>query len=445
MDRSDARNRQLRWSSVLGLGLRGAGMAMALVSQIVLARLMPAHDFGLYVVVVAWATILASIASCGLPFAAVRFLPLYRDREDWATLRGFAAFALAGCLGGVLIASLGFLLWSGFDPMLSDHRATVLSGLWLIAPLSLSGLMTTWMQAALRPLRAEALSNLLRPALVVTLVGMGAMAQGGTVDSTVALCLSSLAGLLALVPAAVNVARDLPRPLHGAWRCTPWRSWLSSGIALMLPMLSMMTIERVDTIILGAYAGPEAAGIYSVAARLAQMTGLALVSVNALMGPMAAELHGRGDHAGLRRLLANAAAMNLLLAGAMVGFLLLLGPWVLGLFGAVFTDGAGVMRILMVGQVAQAVLGSAAGLLGVTGHNRPVLIVLPLAVVVHAALCLWLIPGLGAEGAAIAGATTLAALSLVMTLIAWRVLGIDTSILGAARRLLDRARAPAPG
>ncbi len=445
MDRSDARNRQLRWSSVLGLGLRGAGMAMALVSQIALARFMPAHDFGLYVVIVAWTTILASVASCGLPFVAVRFLPLYRDRQDTATLRGFAVFALAGCLGGALVASVGFLLWSGFDPMLSDNRASVFAGLWLIAALCLSSLMTTWMQAAMQPLRAEALSNLLRPALVVILVGIGAMVQGGRVDATTALFLSSLAALLSLVPATVNVARDVPGPLHGAWNFAPWRSWLSSGVALMLPMLSMMTIERIDTIILGAYAGPEAAGIYGMAARLAQMTGLALVSVNALMGPMAAELHGRGDHAGLRRLLANAAAMNLLLVTAMVVVLLLLGPWVLGLFGAVFTDGAGVMRILMVGQVAQAVLGSAGGLLGVTGHNRPVLIVLPLAVVVHAVLCLWLIPGLGAEGAAIAGATTLTALSLVMTLIAWRVLGIDTSILGAARRLLDRARAPAPG
>lgn len=432
--------RQLRWTSVLGLAVRAASAALALGSQIVLARCMRADQFGVYIIVVAWTTIVATMAGVGMPLAAIRFLPAYRMADDQPRLIGFVRrschLIAIGSTAGIVV----FLAIALGDPVLGQHARAAIIGAPLIPLLAFAGLVAAIMQASLQPLRAEILNNIIRPCLVIiSVLGMFHL-RGDPVDAIWALAMTSAAALLALSAGLVMARRDIPRDDAGRPLYDQGRTWLASGLAFMVPMVSMAMIERVDTIILGSVAGGEEAGIYSVAARLSQMAGLAIVSVNALMAPMAAGLHARGDRAGLQRLLASAALLNTGLVLLIALGLVMLGPWLLAAFGPAFVAGAGTMHLLLIGQIAQAACGAAGGILALTGHNRPIVIVMPIAMLGHAGACLLVIPAFGQAGAAITGAITLALLSIAQTVIAARVLHVDTSILAGLRLLVRSGR-----
>jgi len=427
--------RQLRWTSVLGLAVRAVSMGLALASQIVLARCMAVDQFGVYIIVVAWTAIIATMAGIGMPLAAIRFLPSYRAAEDPSRLHGFVRRAGQIIVTGSTVGVVIFLAGALNDPILGQHFAAAAAGAPLIPLLAMAGLVAAIMQSALRPLRAEVLNNLVRPSLVIVAVVGVFHLRDGPVDAAAALAMTSGAALLALSIGILMARRDLPalashKPIHDESR-----TWLASGVAFVVPMVCMSMIERIDIIIIGSVAGGEEAGVYSVAARLSQMAGLAIVSVNALMAPMAAALHARGERAELQRLLANAALLNAGLVLLIAVGLLLLGPWLLAVFGPAFVPGVGVMQLLLIGQVAQAALGAAGGILALTGHNRPILIVMPIAMMCHLGACLLVIPAYGQVGAAITGAATLGLLSLTQTVIALRVLGVDTSIVAGLRLL----------
>ena len=85
-----------------------AGTALALLSHVLLARLLGVADFGLFAYALAWLDLLAMIGLGGLDSAALRFVPEYDTRQQGALLRGFlrtsARFAIiAGVVLGLAL------------------------------------------------------------------------------------------------------------------------------------------------------------------------------------------------------------------------------------------------------------------------------------------------------------------------------------------------------
>ena len=79
--------------------------------QLCLARWLGATAYGTYTYVIAWSGLLAIAAGMGFPTLALRVLPDYSMREDWARVEGVLATSLAGTLLiGALIALLGITL-----------------------------------------------------------------------------------------------------------------------------------------------------------------------------------------------------------------------------------------------------------------------------------------------------------------------------------------------
>ncbi len=424
----------LRWTSVINLMLKGVAVLVALVNQIILARCMSPHDFGTYVIVVAWVSFLSVVGGWGMPLAAVRFLPQYRHFDNFPAVRGFFWDSACVSLLGSTIIMVGFVTictWVG------DLFESAAAGAPLLLLICLFTLATGLLQAMRQPLRAEILGNIVRPVAIGLLVG-GYAWLVELPNSAHALLLTCIATAVALAPAMLIAIRSLPGSIAGQRDTTERRAWLASGFAFLLPMAAMSLIERLDIILLGTLVGAADAGTYQVASRLAQMVGLAMVSVNALLGPMAAELIGRKDQQGLQRLLANGAVLNCALAAIVALVLIVAGPRILLLFGPNFVAAGPAMEILAFGHVVQAGLGAAGGILALAGRNKVIIVAMLVAVCLHPLLCVLLIPALGLTGAALATALTTATLALALTCIAANILKVDTSLragilLGAAR------------
>src|SRR5262245_35004718 len=99
----------LRWTSIINLMLKGVAVLVALVNQIILARCMSPHDFGTYVIVMAWVSFLTVLAGWGMPLAAVRFLPQYRDFDNMPAARGFIWDSACIMVLGSTVSIVGFV------------------------------------------------------------------------------------------------------------------------------------------------------------------------------------------------------------------------------------------------------------------------------------------------------------------------------------------------
>src|SRR5437660_11230182 len=103
--------------------IRVASAALVYLAQILLARWMGQHEFGVYVYVWTWVLLIGALADAGLASAAQRFIPEYAGLRAFALLRGFLAgsrwltFAIATTIAG--IGALGIRLC---EPWISDYE-----------------------------------------------------------------------------------------------------------------------------------------------------------------------------------------------------------------------------------------------------------------------------------------------------------------------------------
>lgn len=431
MDRPPGATRHVLIRTVLALGLKGGIVVAGFGMQVILARTLGPEGLGVYATFLSLATVLSITGGFGMPMAAARFMPVYAASGQDARLRGFVAAAQRLTLASSALVAIGFCLIFVMFPALRDQLGPAIAAAPIIPLFGLGTLAAGELQALGQPLRSDLLMNLARVVMIATFVLLAGWF--GDADATVALWLTGLAALVAWMAAHIAARRAMPVPSAGPRSEDERHIWISAGMTFVLAMAAVSLIERLDTIMLGALVGAEAAGIYSVASRLALTVALATTSVLALMAPALARQAAARDRDGLQRTASLAVALALVLSLSVAAVLGGASPWLLPAFGPDFDAAAQPFAILLAGQVAVAACGSAGGLLALAGHNRALIVAAVGAVILDMALCLLLVPVFGPAGAAGATVATLLAQAVALSIVAWRVLGVDPTLLGAAR------------
>lgn len=431
MDRPTPGSRHVLTRTVLALGLKGGIVVAGFGMQVILARTLGPEGLGVYATFLSLATVLSITGGFGMPMAAVRFMPVYAANGQEARLRGFVRAARRLTLATALLVAAGFVLVVFTVPSLRGQASVAIAASAIIPAFCLGTLAAGMLQALGQPLRSDLLLNLARTGMIALFVL--AAWWSGHADAAAALWLTALAALLAWAAADRAARRAMPVAADGPAEEDERPVWISAGMTFVLAMAAVSLIERLDTIMLGTLVGAEAAGIYSVASRLALTVALANTSVLALLAPALARQAAARDREGLQRTATTAVALALLLSLAVAAVLGGASPWLLPAFGRDFEAAAAPLAILLAGQVAVAACGSAGGLLALAGHNRALIVTALAAVILDMALCLLLVPVFGPVGAAWATVATLLAQALALAVQVWRSMGVDTTLLGAVR------------
>ncbi|MCP4446451.1 MAG: oligosaccharide flippase family protein [Myxococcales bacterium] len=80
-------------------------------TQILLAKLLLAEQFGIYSYVLSWAGIGALFCLLGFDTGAIRFVAAYQAKEQWDLFRGFLSTSKRVVLGlSLVVATLSSLL-----------------------------------------------------------------------------------------------------------------------------------------------------------------------------------------------------------------------------------------------------------------------------------------------------------------------------------------------
>lgn len=429
--RNARQSRSLSWQTLLVVGIRIAGLGLALAINIVLARLLGADGFGIFSFAVSVLLILKLAALFGLDAVLIREGAASRELDRPGHLKGLVLFAAVAIVAlSSLVTVLVFAVIRLAASVDWAYGGTLAVALLALPPMALLAGASAALEADRRPLPGQIADSVARPLVFLLLIASAALLPARQLTPELTAGLQALAYAAATVPVLVQAHRRVLRPVWHVPARHERRTWMRVAAGFALISAAYIVTEQTDVLMLAAMTDPAAVGIYRAAARYAQLVPFALLASMLPLRPAISAAFTRGDRAALRRNTRAAAALALALGlPAALMFLLFAGPF-MGIFGPDFERGASALRILVAGQVVNVAAGPVGVLLTMTGHEKRVAAAVGGSAVGNVILNLALIPRFGIEGAAIATAVSLILWNLVMVTWAVRHLGINPTLLG---------------
>jgi len=410
---------------------RIAGAALAYVLQIVLARMLGAHDYGIFSVAWTFVIVLGVMACGGFSTSASRFIPQFRQAGDDARLRGFlhtsrlVAFILGTACAMIGIA-LTYLLRPVIDPAYVQPMMIVLLALPFFAfGLVQDGIARSydWSSLAMLP------TYIWRPvALLAVLLGAVFLA-GLPADATTMTMVAVTATLLVALYQLIHLRRRLAPLLPSGPRQVELKTWLTISMPMLMVEGFHQLITSADVIMVSFFRDPDEVAVYFAASRTLALVHFVYFAVRAASAHRFSRYTHSQDQAGLTRYVHRASHWTFwpsLLAGA---GLLLIAPLLLRLFGSGFEAGYPLIGLLMIGVLARASVGPADALLTMTGHQNTCAGIYAGTFVINVVLNLALIPLFGLAGAAIATSLAILFEAAALATAVKRKLNITTFVL----------------
>jgi O-antigen/teichoic acid export membrane protein len=239
---------------------------------------------------------------------------------------------------------------------------------------------------------------------------------------------------VALALSGALLRRRLSAELRTASPVVQGRAWFAAALPMMVMTALYTANSRIGTILVGTITGAEAAGVYALAARGADLVVFTLVAVNTALSPTFASLWAAGERERLQRVVTRSARLIFALGVPIaLGLFAFAGTFLL-IFGEGYLAGRDVLRVLLLGQVVNVSLGSVGVLLVMADRERLATLGFAAGVAVNIVLAVVLVPPYGALGAAWAATASMVVWNVVLWAFTLRTLGLHATVLGAPPR-----------
>ena len=410
--------------------IRVASAGMLYVTQVLLARWMGRFEFGIYVYVISWISFLGMLAPLGIAYSSQRFIPEYRARGESERLAGFLYGARWLCFGLGLAAGL---LLAGTVLVLRDSMPDYYVVPFLIAAAALPIFCVSSAQDAIaRSFNWVVLALVpwfLAQPLIIFFT-MGVLHVSGVPVTAVAGLLTSVAALWSVILIQlVLLGRRLRAELAPAARRYEIARWFKTGLPMFLVDGFYLLLTYVDILVLQVFEAPSEVAIYYAATKTLALITFIYYSVSSASGHRFSEYHLTGDRQKLAAFVADTIRWTFWPSLALAMVLILLGRFVLSLFGAGFDEGYPALCVLVIGLVARASVGPSERLLNMVGEQFSCAAVYAAAFSVNLVLCFVLIPRFGLIGAACSTASAIVIESVLLFVAIRMRLGLHVFVL----------------
>ena len=384
------------------VGLRMAGAAIGLISQILLARLLPQSDVGVILMAMSAAAIISLAMSAGYPALSMTVLPRYYVLARRNLVRAFNSALWHDTVIVTALVILAVVAAAWFAPLDDGVRTALLFGC-LTAPASV---LIRISSSAANSMRRFSLSYvpdfLFRPGLLMAYLALTWL--GG-----IALSRTSVLWALVLATAAVALGqtwmlgRDGPLPQfldRSRHKIAP----LLRGRAASLVIVGAVSAAFADivTLIGGIYLQAHDVAQLGVAMRLAALAGFITQATQQFVLPDLSAAITRGVRREVETLLFRINLIALTAIAVCVVGAILFGPLILSVFGQDYAAAHWPLVLLMVSQLFRAASGMNQYLLSIDGYQGRTANSCIFAVMVLAAGASLLTPYFGVLGMAMA-------------------------------------------
>ena len=413
-------------AALIKIASAGASYAML----IVLARLMPADEYGRFAFGISLAMTLSFVFSFGLPVAALRFWPQHNVAGERSLARSFIARGAAAVFVGAVISAGLFMLAAGV--ITRDHPSYSLAFWVVIAVLIALMAVSEFVQSSLRADGAIVWAMGPRDVIWrVAVIGVSsvAVAMVPIFHAELVLWIATICLAAVTVPQIIYAVRRLKIRRRDFFSKTQMPIWVSAAWPMWGAAVLIAMVQQFDVVLLGFFLGPEETGPYFAALRTASLMTLLLFAGNMVAAPLISRYFHSGDHDRLRRM------SRLVILGitipTLVGFLglVVFGRWLLSIFDPAFADSYGLLVILSAGFTVTALSGPVSYFLHMVGREKQNLKIMAIVYAGVLALQIVLVPLYGAIGAAIPNALGAAIGAFWAVKLLRRQIGIDPSIV----------------
>lgn len=188
----------------------------------------------------------------------------------------------------------------------------------------------------------------------------------------------------------------------------PVKSILSISFPMLMTTGMNFIMAQAGVIMLGMYRSEEEVAYYAIAVKLATLNAFLLSAVNSMAAPKFSELFNGGQMDELFYVAKKSTKLIFWATTPILFMLILLGKPLLGvLFGHRFIAAYGAMVLLVIGQFVNAISGSTAYFMNMTGHQRILRNIIFGAAMLNLILNFELIPTYGINGSAFAAMVSL--------------------------------------
>ncbi|MGK5739743.1 lipopolysaccharide biosynthesis protein [Micromonospora sp. URMC 103] len=442
-------------SGIAGLAGAASNGLFGFLLAVVITRGYGTAGAGAFFAAVGVVTVAAAVCTLGAETGLIWTLPRRR-----AGARGDAARVLTVAFGppltvAVTVGLAGVVAAGALAPhLLGDARpgdSALLAVSFAAVPLVVAMTLLFAVLRCVRPIGAYVgVQSVLLPAARPLLVGAAALAGGGVLAGVtgwlipaacaVLVCLVLVAGPLGLGRgAAVRPERGGPLGLARVALLRPERGDWSAFWRFALPRAGSAAIDAsvvwVGVLLTSVLAGPADAGIFGAVGRYVLAGQLAMQGLRVAVSPQLSRLLGEGRRSAAAAVHRRLTAWALVLSWPVYLLLAAFGPAFLQLFGPEFAAGASAMTVLAVAMLVNTGVGNVQSLLLMSGRSGLHLAATAAGLAVTVCLGLWLIPGHGVTGAALAWAAGIATENLTAFGCARAVVGeplVDAALRRAA-------------
>jgi O-antigen/teichoic acid export membrane protein len=419
------------------LGLRIAAGGLAFLNGILLARMLGPDELGIYTLVLASVTLAATIAALGLPSLVARETASYQARGQWGLLKGMISTGHLAVAAAAALAVAIILGVRGAGFVLMDWPKPLLFAATLIVPLmALNRLRGGILRGLHWVILADIPDRLVRPLVLLVLLA-GTYFWFGRADSALAMGLQLAAIGCAFVLGTLFLWGKIPARARAAKPELHVWQWVKEAQSFFGITVVALLEGQVAIYALGSLAGAGHVGMYQVAFQFIALVSMGLTAVNMPLQPKLVAAWATGDRSRAQDLINEAAKLSAVIGLGSAAFLIPFAGIVPYLYGHQFQASVDILRILVVGQLFNALAGPCGLVLASTGHQRTALYAVVAALAVNVLGNLLLVPTYAANGAAAAVTMSLLTWNGIMVRRVFRLTRLNTSVF---QMFLSRAR-----
>jgi len=410
--------------------IRIAGAVLAFLSQILLARLMGAHEYGIYSLAWTWIIVLGIFACIGFSSSPNRFIPEYTQNGDLARLRGFLkASRLSALITGFVLAALGMATVQLLSPVIEPYYVWPLTIIFLALPLfALGGVQDGIARSYDWPSLAMLPTYIWRPLAIIALI-LALIFAGKPANALTAAAAAIAATWVVAFYQLFMLNKRLGSEVSPGPRKIELNGWLAISLPMLLVEGFLQLITSADVIMVSFWHSPEEVGVYFAASKTLALVHFVYFAVRAASAHRFSKFIHSDDREGLAAYVRQASFWTFWPSLAAGLGLLLIGPLLLSLFGKGFEAGYPLIAVLLIGVLARASVGPADALLTMSGHQKSCAKIYAATFAINVLLNILLIPWLGLTGAALATSLSIIFEAASLATTAHRKLQVRTFVL----------------
>lgn len=405
---------------------RSAMVLGSFTINILVVRLLPPDQVGIYFLLVSAVASAVVLGQFGLKKVAVRLISSHLATEQTSLAAQIALKCLKlGFVASLVVASLFSIGATSVFELLFDVNVSMgiitLGAIWVFFRAMKEIIGETFRGYQLireASLFSGASEQLVYAFLLIVLLSgivdptLFSVTASGAIAAIISMMMAGRLLYVKMSPIPYATDKEPPRIVRMAL------PFFVSGTVLFI-------FAQIDIWTLGATQTKEEVAVYAAAKRLLFSIFIPLSIINDVLPPLISELFEKQQLEKLENMLRGVALMAAIPAMIILGVFVLAAESILGfVYGNYYRAGADVLIILSVGQAVNVLVGSCSNVLAMTGHQTLVMRVNLATGLLTVTGCIILAHVAGAIGVAVIIATTIAGQNLVMLVLAKRKTGV---------------------